>query len=104
MQRLPGDLVVRGIAGTFFTDADQDSVRPRKTMKKGPQRSQSLSALPGSSRFGLGMTTSLRLLTMRVKPRLMVYHTGSVSVLGGGPKESDVMATETEAGEVTSGA
>ena len=35
---------------TFLTDADQDRVSPKKTMKKkGPHRSQSLKALPGSS-------------------------------------------------------
>ena len=71
--------------------------------KKGPQRSQSLSALPGSSRLGLGKTTSLRLLTMRARSRLTVSQTGSVSVLGGGPKPSEAMATETDAGGAAAG-
>jgi hypothetical protein len=30
MQRLQGDLVVRGIAGTFITEVDQNWVTPRK--------------------------------------------------------------------------
>ena len=81
--------------GTFLTEGDQDTVRLRKTMKKkGSQRSQSLSALPGPSRLGLGKTTSLRLLTMRARSRLTVSQTGSVSVLGGGPKPSDAMPGE----------
>lgn len=85
--------------GTFLTEADQERVRPRKTMKKkGPQRSQSRSAFPGSSRKGFGKTTSLRLLTMRARSRLTVSNTGSVSVLGGGPNPSPAMATETEEG------
>jgi hypothetical protein len=83
---------------TFLTEADQESVRPRKTMKKkGPQRSQSRSAFPGSSRNGLGKTTSLRLLTMRDRSRLTVSQTGSVSVLVGAPNPSAAMGMETEA-------
>ena len=83
------------MSGTFLTEADQDKVRPWKTMKKkGPQRSQSRSAFPGSSRKGLGKTTSLRLLTMRARSRLTVSQTGSVSVLGGRPKPSDAMSGE----------
>lgn len=74
---------------TFFTEADHERVSPRKMMKKkGPQRSQSLSAFPGSSRKGLGNTTSLRLLTIRDRSRFTVSHTGSVSVFGTDPKPS----------------
>jgi len=40
----------------------------------------------------------LRLLTMRAKSRLTVSHTGSVSVLGGGPNPLAPMGTETDAG------
>lgn len=71
---------------TFLTDADQERVRPKNTMKKkGPQRSQSLRAFPGSSRYGLGNTTSFKLLTILDKSRFTVSQTGSVSVLGGDP-------------------
>lgn len=70
----------------FLTDADQERVRPKNTMKKkGPQRSQSLRAFPGSSRYGLGNTTSFKLLTILDKSRFTVSQTGSVSVLGGDP-------------------
>jgi hypothetical protein len=83
---------MQDVAATFRTEADQESVRPKKTMKKkGPQRSQSRSALPGSSRNGLGKTTSLRLLTMRERSRLTVSQTGSVSVLVGAPNPSAAM-------------
>jgi hypothetical protein len=64
--------------------------------KKGPQRSQSRSALPGSSRKGLGKTTSLRFLTMRLRSRLTVSQTGSVSVSVSGPNPSEPMGTTTE--------
>ena len=71
---------------TFLTEADHESVRPKKTMKKnGPHRSQSLSAFPGSSRFGFGNTTSFRLLTILDRSRFTVSHTGSVNVFGGDP-------------------
>lgn len=53
--------------------------------KNGPQRSQSLSAFPGSSLYGLGNTTSFKLLTIRDRSRFTVSHTGSVNVLGGDP-------------------
>jgi hypothetical protein len=89
---------MQGAAATFLTEADQESVRPRKTMKKkGPQRSQSRSAFPGSSRNGLGKTTSFRLLTMRDRSRLTVSQTGSVSVLVGAPNPSAAMGMVTEA-------
>lgn len=69
-----------------MTDADHERVRPRNTMKKkGPHRSQSLKAFPGSSRKGLGKTTSFKLLTIRDRSLLTVSHTGSVRVLGGDP-------------------
>lgn len=71
---------------TFLTEADQERVRPRNTMKKkGPQRSQSLKALPGSSLNGLGKTTSFKLLTILDRSRFTVSQTGSVSVFGGDP-------------------
>lgn len=54
--------------------------------KKGPHRSQSLIAFPGSSLNGLGNTTSFKLLTILDKSRLMVSQTGSVRVFGGEPK------------------
>ena len=53
--------------------------------KKGPQRSQSLKALPGSSLYGLGNTTNFKLLTILDRSRLTVPQTGSVRVLGSGP-------------------
>lgn len=53
--------------------------------KKGPHRSQSLKALSGSSRKGLGKTTSFRLLTILERSLFTVSHTGSVRVLGGDP-------------------
>lgn len=87
--------------GTFSVVADHERMSPRETMKKkGPQRSQSRSALPESSRNGLGKTTSLRLLTTRLRSRLMVSQTGSVSVLAplvgsGPPNPSGEMGTET---------
>jgi hypothetical protein len=77
--------------------ADQERMSPSKTMKKkGPQRSQSRRALPGSSRKGLGKTTSLRLLTIRTRSRLTVSQTGSVSVLGSGPNPLEAIATVME--------
>lgn len=87
----------------FLTDADQERVRPRNTMKKkGPHRSQSLKAFPGSSRKGLGNTTSFKLLTIRDRSLLTVSHTGSVRVLGGDPKPdadiSDLPLLETGKG------
>ena len=67
--------------------ADQDNVSPRNTMKKkGPHRSQSLIALPGSSRYGFGNTTNFKLLTILNRSLFTVSQTGSVNVLGGGPK------------------
>lgn len=69
-----------------MTDADHESTRPRNTMKKkGPQRSQSLRAFPGSSRYGFGNTTSFKLLTILDMSRFTVSQTGSVSVFGPGP-------------------
>lgn len=69
-----------------MTEADQERARPKKTMKKkGPQRSQSRNALPGSSLYGFGNTTSFRLLTILDRSRLIVSHTGSVNVFGAGP-------------------
>jgi len=53
--------------------------------KKGPHRSQSLSAFPGSSLYGLGNTTSFKLLTIRDRSRFTVSQTGSVNVFGGDP-------------------
>lgn len=83
----------------FLTEADQDKVRPRKTMKKkGPQRSQSRNALPGSSLLGLGKTTSFKLLTILDRSRFTVSHTGSVRVLGGGPNPEAEIPAEEEAG------
>lgn len=76
-----------------MTEADQERVRPRKTMKKkGPHRSQSLRALPGSSRKGLGNTTSFRLLTILERSRFTVSQTGSVSVLGAEPNPEEEMS------------
>ena len=79
--------------------ADQERMSPSETMKKkGPQRSQSRSALPGSSRNGLGKTTSMRLLTTRWRSRLTVSQTGSVSVRlagSGPPNPSEAMEPET---------
>lgn len=54
--------------------------------KKGPQRSQSLKAFPGSSLLGFGKTTSFKLLMILDKSLLTVFQTGSVSLFGGGPK------------------
>lgn len=56
--------------------------------KNGPQRSQSLSAFPGSSLNGFGKTTSFRLLTILARSRFTVSHTGSVNVSIGDPKAS----------------
>lgn len=82
-----------------MTDADQERVRPRKTMKKkGPHRSQSRKALPGSSRLGLGNTTSLRLLTILERSLLTVSQTGSVSVLGAGPNPEVDISGRVEGG------
>lgn len=53
--------------------------------KKGPQRSQSRRARPGSSRYGLGKTTCCKLTEVRKTSRLMVVQTGSVKVLEGPP-------------------
>ena len=72
---------------TFLTEADHERVRPKKTIKKkGPHRSQSLSAFPGSSLYGFGKTTSFKLLTIRDRSLFTVSHTGSVKVLGADPK------------------
>jgi hypothetical protein len=61
-------------------------VSPRKTIKKkGPHRSQSLKAFPGSSRYGLGNTTSFKLLTILERSLFTVSQTGSVNVFGGDP-------------------
>jgi len=60
--------------------------------KKGPHRSQSLRALPGSSRKGLGNTTSFRLLTILERSRFTVSQTGSVSVLGAEPNPEEEMS------------
>lgn len=70
----------------FLTEADHERTRPRKTMKKkGPHRSQSLNAFPGSSLYGLGKTTSFKLLTILDKSLLTVSQTGSVRVFGSDP-------------------
>lgn len=61
--------------------------------KKGPHRSQSLSAFPGSSLFGFGTTTSLRLLTILDRSRFTVSQTGSVRVFGADPNPSEPIAT-----------
>jgi hypothetical protein len=67
--------------------------------KKGPHRSQSRKALPGSSRLGLGNTTSFKLLTILDRSRLTVSQTGSVRVLGAGPKpEVEISAGRVEGG------
>lgn len=72
--------------------ADQERARPRKMMKKkGPQRSQSRNALPGSSRYGLGKTTSFRLLTILIRSLLTVSQTGSVNVVEDEPNPSAAM-------------
>lgn len=71
----------------FLTEADQDNVSPKNTMKKnGPHRSQSRNAFPGSSRYGFGNTTNFKLLTILDRSLFTVSQTGSVNVLGGGPK------------------
>lgn len=71
---------------TFLTEADHERVSPKKTMKKkGPHKSQSLSAFPGSSLYGFGNTTSFKLLTIRDRSLFTVSQTGSVSVFGGEP-------------------
>lgn len=76
----------------FFTEADHDKVSPRNTMKKkGPHKSQSRSAFPGSSLKGLGNTTNFKLLRILDKSLFTVSHTGSVRVLGAGPKPSEAM-------------
>lgn len=72
---------------TFLTEADHERVSPKNTIKKkGPHRSQSLSAFPGSSLYGFGNTTSFKLLTIRDRSLFTVSQTGSVNVFGGGPK------------------
>lgn len=89
---------------TFLTEADQESVRPKKTMKKkGPHRSQSLKALPGSSLKGLGKTTSFKLLTILDRSRFTVSHTGSVSVVGVDPNPLEPMVVRGAASEVKAG-
>lgn len=83
----------------FLTEADQERVRPKKTMKKkGPQRSQSRKALPGSSRLGLGKTTSFKLLTILERSLLTVSQTGSVKVLGAGPNPEVEISGRVEEG------
>lgn len=82
-----------------MTEADQERVRPKKTMKKkGPQRSQSRKALPGSSRLGLGKTTSFKLLTILERSLLTVSQTGSVKVLGAGPNPEVEISGRVEEG------
>lgn len=72
--------------------ADQERARPRNMMKKkGPQRSQSRNALPGSSRYGLGKTTNFRLLTILIRSLLTVSQTGSVNVVEDEPNPADAM-------------
>eukprot|EP01018_Ginkgo_biloba_P006392 Gb_20077 [translate_table: standard] len=72
--------------------ADQESVSPKKMMKKkGPQRSQSRNAFPGSSRYGFGKTTSFRLLTILITSLFTVSQTGSVKVLEEEPNPFDAM-------------
>lgn len=79
-------LEIKNFQLTFLTEADHERMSPRKTMKKkGPQRSQSLNAFPGSSLNGLGKTTSFKLLTILDKSLLMVSQTGSVRVFGSEP-------------------
>jgi hypothetical protein len=61
-------------------------VSPKKTIKKkGPHKSQSLKALPGSSRYGFGNTTSFKLLTILDRSLFIVSQTGSVNVFGRDP-------------------
>lgn len=84
----PADSVAKTTANTFdlFSVAEYDSVKARNMMKKkGPHRSQSLNALPGSSRYGFGSTTSFRLVATRNKSLFRVSLTGSVKVLYWGP-------------------
>lgn len=59
--------------------------------KKGPQRSQSLKAFPGSSRKGFGNTTSFKLLTILDRSLFTVSQTGSVSVFGSEPNPAEAM-------------
>lgn len=84
----PADSVAKTTAKTFdlFSEAVPERVRASTMMKKkGPHKSQSLSALPGSSRKGFGRMTSFRLVATRNKSLFNVSHTGSVSVLYCGP-------------------
>lgn len=87
---------------TFLTDADHDSARPRKMMKKnGPQRSQSRKAFPGTSRFGFGNTTSFKLPRILDRSLLTVSHTGSVQVFEDDPKpEFAISCREFEEGRL----
>ena len=81
---------------TFLTEADHERVSPRNTIKKkGPHRSQSLKAFPGSSRNGLGNTTSFRLLTILDRSLFTVSHTGSVRVFGAEPNPFDAILGRT---------
>lgn len=59
--------------------------------KKGPHRSQSLNAFPGSSLNGLGKTTNFKLLTILDRSLFTVSHTGSVKVLGAGPNPAEAI-------------
>lgn len=59
--------------------------------KKGPHRSQSLKAFPGSSLNGLGKTTSFKLLTILDRSLFTVSQTGSVNVLGAGPNPDEAI-------------
>lgn len=97
----PADNSANATAKTwdFLTDADHERASPRNTMKKkGPQRSQSLKALPGSSRFGLGNTTSFKLLMILDRSLLTVTHTGSVNVFDGDPKPEAAMPDDAGGG------
>jgi len=71
--------------------------------KKGPQRSQSRKALPGSSRLGLGKTTSFKLLTILDRSLLTVSQTGSVKVLGAGPNPEVEISGRVEGGGARGG-
>lgn len=66
--------------------------------KNGPHRSQSRNALPGSSRLGLGNTTSFKLLTILDRSLLIVSQTGSVSVFGAGPNPELAISGRVEGG------
>lgn len=80
-------------------DAEYEMATPRKTMKKkGPQRSQSRRACPGSSRYGLGKTTCRRLMPTRRRSLLMVSQTGSVRVFAEGPPSKPVEPWEPKSG------